>query len=98
MTDRLDRKAPHMKIRNRWSERGVAVLYTALMMIIILPMMGLTCDTGIMFVIKARLQGAVDAASLSGARALARGSDGPAQISSAQTTATAYVNLNYPAS
>jgi len=51
-----------MKIRNRSSERGVAVLYTALMMIIILPMMGLTFDTGIMFVIKAKLQGAVDAA------------------------------------
>src|ERR1700676_420647 len=87
-----------MKTRNRSSERGVAVLYTALMMVIILPMMGLTFDTGIMFVIKAKLQGAVDGASLSGARALARGSDGPAQISSAQTTATGYVNLNYPAS
>jgi Flp pilus assembly protein TadG len=87
-----------MKIRSRSSERGVAVLYTALMMVIILPMMGLTFDTGIMFVIKAKLQGAVDGASLSGARALARGSDGPAQISSAQTTASAYVNLNYPAS
>ncbi len=68
------------------------------MMVIILPMMGLTFDTGIMFVIKAKLQGAVDGASLSGARALARGSDGPSQITAAETTAAAYVNLNYPSS
>jgi Flp pilus assembly protein TadG len=87
-----------MKTSRKSRQRGVAVLYTALMLVVIIPMMGLTFDASIMFVIKARLQGAVDGASLSGARALARGSDGPSQITSAETTATAYVNLNYPSS
>lgn len=72
------------------------MLFTALMLVVIVPMMGLTFDASILFVVKARLQGAVDGGALAGARGLARGSDGSAQTTSAQNTAAAYVNLNYP--
>lgn len=76
--------------------RGIAVLVFALMMVIIIPMIGLAIDCSILFVTKARLQGAVDGAVLAGARALARGSDGSTQTSAAQTAAAAYVRLNFP--
>lgn len=85
-----------MKTNKNADQRGAAVLFTALMLVVIVPMMGLTFDASILFVVKARLQGAVDGGALAGARGLARGSDGTAQITSAQNTATSYINLNYP--
>jgi Flp pilus assembly protein TadG len=80
----------------RARERGVAVLVMAILMVIALPVVGLMFDSTMLFIIKARLQGAVDGAALAGARALARGADSNAQTAQAQSTATSYVNLNYP--
>ena len=65
-------------------------------MVIALPVVGLMFDSTMLFIIKARLQGAVDGAALAGARALARGANSGAQTTQAQSTATSYVNLNYP--
>lgn len=79
-------------------DRGIAVLFTALLLVIAVPMMGLMFDSTLLFLIKARLQGAVDGAALAGARALARGADSPTQVSAAQTAASNYVMLNYPSS
>jgi Flp pilus assembly protein TadG len=84
------------KQRGRAKQRGIAVLLTALMLLLLLPMLGLLFDGTMMFVIKARLQGAVDGAALQGARALARGADSASQIAAAQAAAVSYVNLNYP--
>jgi len=58
-------------------------------------MLGLLFDGTMMFIIKSRLQGAVDGAALAGARALARGADSPTQTAAAQAAAISYVNLNY---
>ncbi|MEO8025122.1 MAG: vWA domain-containing protein [Bryobacteraceae bacterium] len=71
-------------------------MVTAIMMVLALPMMGLMFDSTILFIIKSRLQGAVDGAALAGARGLARGSNSSQQITSAQAAATSYVRLNYP--
>jgi Flp pilus assembly protein TadG len=80
----------------RPAERGIAVLLTAAMLVLLLPMVGLLFDGTMMFIVKSRLQGAVDGAALAGCRALARGADSPAQTTAAQAAAIAYVNLNYP--
>jgi Flp pilus assembly protein TadG len=77
-------------------ERGIAVLVTAILLAVALPVVGLMFDSTLLFVIKARLQGAVDGAALAGARALARGANSGAQIANAQTVSTDYVKLNYP--
>lgn len=76
-------------------ERGIAVMLSAIFLILAIPMVGLVFDGTLVFVIKDRLQGAVDGAALAGARALARGADGSAQILAAQNEATAYVKMNY---
>ena len=80
--------------RRRRGQKGIAVLITAIMMLLALPMMGLMLDSTLLFIIKARLQASVDAAALAGARGLARGADGAAQITSAQTAAANAVHLN----
>lgn len=73
------------------------MLVTAIVLTIVVPVMGLMFDGTLLFIIKAQLQGAVDGAALAGARSLARGADSAAQISAAQTAASNYVTLNYPA-
>ena len=70
-------------------------MVTAIMLVLALPMMGLMMDSTLLFIIKSRLQGAVDGAALAGARGLARGADGTAQVASAQAAATTSVHLNY---
>ena len=81
--------------RRRRGQSGIAVLVTAVMLVLALPMMGLMLDSTLLFIIKGRLQAAVDGAALAGARGLARGADGAAQIASAQTAATNAVHVNF---
>ncbi len=81
---------------NRKGERGIAILMAALLLMLAVPLMGLMFDSSLLFIMKARLQGAVDGAALAGARALAKGADFPSQISTAQSEAAAFVRLNYP--
>lgn len=80
----------------RKGERGIAILLTALILLLAVPIIGLLFDGTVMFIVKARLQGALDGAVLAGARGLARGADGPTQISNAETEAADYIKLNYP--
>ena len=55
----------------RRNQRGVVtLLYTLMMLFIIIPMVGLAIDAGIIYTIKAKLQAAVDGASLAAARSL----------------------------
>jgi Mg-chelatase subunit ChlD len=59
-------------------------------------MVGLGIDASMLYAVKARLQAAVDAAALSGARSLNRGMDLASQTSNAQATATNFFNANFP--
>jgi Flp pilus assembly protein TadG len=85
-----------MKIYKRVRERGMVVLMTAIIMMTTIPLIGLAIDGTLLYIVKCRLQGAVDGAALAAGRALARGSDSTAQKNSAQTAAVAYVKLNFP--
>lgn len=87
-----------MKIFKRIHERGVAVYVTAVILVMAVPMAGLAIDGTILYILKCRLQGAVDGAALAAARSLARGSDDAAQVDSAKIAAVTYTKLNFPSS
>jgi Mg-chelatase subunit ChlD len=83
---------------NRTRRRGYVLLTAAAMVfLVLLPAIGLSIDAGIMYLVQSRLYAAVDAASLAGARALARGIDDNAQHANAEATAATYFNANFPA-
>jgi len=63
---------------------------------VIVPMVGLAIDGSILFMIKAKLQSAVDAAALAGGRSLSVGLDLPSQTASCTAATTAYLNANFP--
>jgi len=77
-------------------ERGISLIFTAVTLVFIVPMVGLAIDAGILYTVKGKLQMAVDAASLAAARALSRGNDDATQQTNAIATAEEYVLLNFP--
>jgi hypothetical protein len=83
--------------RNRERERGfVTLIWSCMMLFIIMPVVGLAIDAGVMYVIKSKLQTAVDGAALGAARSLSRGQDIPSQQTSATDTAKRYFHANFP--
>jgi Flp pilus assembly protein TadG len=70
-------KAPALLKRfvRRGSNRGIAVIYIALLLIALLAFVGLAVDIGYMYVAKTQLQNAADAAALAGAAKLTGGID-----------------------
>ncbi len=79
----------------RACSRGVALITVTILLLVIVPMMGLAVDGGILYLLKARLSQAVDAAAFSGAQSLNRGQDITSQTLSATTTATNYFSANF---
>jgi hypothetical protein len=77
---------------------GFAVYASTLFLILIVPMLGLAIDSTLLYVVKTRLQGAVDGAALAGAKALSQGSTETAQETAATNAAQTYVRMNYPSS
>jgi len=83
---------------NHPRRKGIAVILTTLSMFVIVPMVGLGIDVSTLYIVRAKLYEAADAAALAGARALSQGSDSNTQKANAQTVATRYFNANFPAS
>ena len=88
----LQRKSEH---KNK-GEKGVAIILATFAILMLGGMIGLAIDGGIAFFLKARLGQAMDAASLAGARSLARGVDVDAQKASAIAVAKNYFSANFP--
>lgn len=79
------------------SERGAALLlFTLMLVIVVLPMIGLSIDGGVTYFAHARLTAAADAAALAGARSLNVGADLPSQIGNATNIAQQYFSANFP--
>jgi Flp pilus assembly protein TadG len=76
--------------------RGVSLLLVAAMTVVIFPMVGLSVDAGILYVVKTKLSAAVDSAALEGGKALRRGSDTVTQEKNAKDAATNYFRANFP--
>ncbi len=82
----------------RGGERGAAlVLFSILLLLVVLPMIGLAIDGGVAYMAHARLVAAADAAALAGARSLNVGMDFTSQSANAKSIAQQYFNANYPA-
>ena len=80
------------------AERGAAlVLFSIMLLLVVLPMVGLAIDGGVAYFAHARLVSASDAAALAGARSLNIGLDFTAQKQNAESIAKQYFYANYPA-
>jgi Flp pilus assembly protein TadG len=83
--------------RHRNREKGASLFIAiAALVWVVIPMLGLFIDLGILYSVKARLQAAVDGASLAAARALNLGSSLAAQQTSAQQNAVSWFYANFP--
>lgn len=76
------------------SQRGIALVLVTVAALAIIAMAGLALDMGYVFINKTRLQNAVDAAALSGAKVLQQGLGVPA----ATTAASNEFDANFPGS
>ncbi len=83
--------------RGKSREKGTSLMLAVISLIFIIPMIGLAVDVGMLYVVKARLQGAVDGASLAAARALNLGQTTSAQATSAKQNAVNWFYANFPA-
>ena len=82
--------------RRARNQKGVSLFVAALSLLFIIPMSGLMIDAAVLYVVKARLQAAVDGAALAAARALVLGQTTSAQASSAQQNAINWFYANFP--
>src|SRR5256885_11766578 len=81
-----------MRTRNRAGESGQILVMAALLMVVFLGVVGFAVDYGVMLLERQRLQNAVDAASLAGARALV---DGAApSVAAARAAAPQHLGLH----
>ncbi|QBE62203.1 VWA domain-containing protein [Pseudoduganella lutea] len=79
-------------------QRGAVAIMVALGMMVLLAVAGLAIDTGLAYLVKARLNAAVDSAALAGARAVTAGNTQSEQTASAQAAAKQFFEANIPAS
>ncbi|MFK3738884.1 VWA domain-containing protein [Massilia sp. TN1-12] len=77
---------------------GAVAIMVAISMVVLLGAVGLVVDAGLAYLVKARLNAAVDSAALAGARAVTDGSTQAAQIASAQAAAATFFAANIPTS
>lgn len=79
------------------SRRGIAILITAISLVLITFMVALAVDAAFLYLVKAKLSSSCDAAALAAARSLNVGISLAAQESSARARASAFFNANFPA-
>ena len=79
-------------------QRGAIAVMVAVTMLVILGVIGLVVDGGLAYLVKARLNAAVDSAALAGARAVTNGANQAEQTANAQAAAKTYFDANIPAS
>jgi Flp pilus assembly protein TadG len=78
-------------------QRGAIAIMVALALVVLIAAAGLVLDAGLAYLVKARLNAAVDSAALAGARAVTSGANQSAQIASAKSAAATYFAANIPA-
>lgn len=77
-------------------QRGAIAIMVAVSMLVLLAVVGLAIDGGLAYLVKARLNAAVDSAALAGARAVPNGNTQAEQIASAKTAAANFFAANIP--
>jgi Flp pilus assembly protein TadG len=77
-------------------QRGAVAIMVAVSMLVLLAVAGLAIDAGLAYLVKARLNAAVDSAALAGARAVTTGNNQAEQIASARAAAAGFFEANIP--
>ncbi|MEW6021455.1 MAG: VWA domain-containing protein [Pseudomonadota bacterium] len=77
-------------------ERGAVLIMVALAMLVLLALVGLVVDGGLAYLVKARLNAAVDSAALAGARAIPEGTTKDEQAAAARAAANDFFAANIP--
>ena len=77
-------------------QRGAVAIMVALSMLVLLGAVGLAIDAGLAYMVKARLNAAVDSAALAGARAVTSGASQADQVASAQAASARFFAANIP--
>jgi Flp pilus assembly protein TadG len=86
-----------MRHRNHTNrEKGTSLFLGTVALVFIVPLIGLFIDVGILYSAKARLQAAVDGASLAAARSLNLGQTTAAQATTAKQNAVNWFYANFP--
>ena len=78
-------------------QRGSVSIIVALSLMALLGIIGLAVDSGLGYMIKARLDAATDGAVIAAGEAVTRGSNQTQQTANAQQAANAFFAANYPA-
>ena len=81
--------------RRRAGQRGIAVIYLGAMMIFFIGAAGLAVDVGTMYMIRARLSAAVDAAALAGGRSVNFAVNASTAQTNFTTTAQQFFTANF---
>ena len=81
----------------RAAQKGVVIPLTAVLLVLLIPVVGLAIDASVLYVLKARLSTASDAAAIAAARTLNVGLTLADQENAARTRALAFFNANFPA-
>ncbi|MGA2182189.1 MAG: VWA domain-containing protein [Bryobacteraceae bacterium] len=76
--------------------RGFALMYTAIALTVLTVFCGLAVDATVLFLVRAKLSAAVDAAALSGARSVNLGTDVATANSAATSAAQSFFLANFP--
>ena len=87
-------RTPPSFIRQR--QGGHVLLLVALSAIMLIAAVGLAIDSGLGYLVKAKLNAAVDSASLAAARGVTLGDNQTAQAANARQAAREFFDVNYP--
>src|SRR5579871_1306870 len=82
--------------RRRARQRGMAIFFYATMLVFVIGCVGLAVDAGTIYMIKARLSSAVDAAALAAGRSVNLANTVAQATTAATTTANQFFTANFP--
>lgn len=85
-----------MRSSNRDRRTGMALAFTGVLCLILVPMIGLAIDGAVAYMMRAQVSRAADAAALAGARSLNVGADINTQAANATAVAQKYFTANLP--
>lgn len=86
-----------MRTLSKQRQKGAVSILVVLSLIALIGAIGLAIDSGLGYMIKAKLDAAVDGAAIAAGQAVTRGADQATQTTNAQNAANAFFAANYPA-
>jgi Flp pilus assembly protein TadG len=85
-----------MRSFSKKRQQGAVSILVAIALLVLLGVLGLAIDSGLGYMIRARLDAATDGAAIAAGQAVTRGTDQATQSANAQQAANAFFAANYP--